>query len=86
MIMDMELVNESTDEQVQMYADMMKVQFGEDQVSVDGNRIIISSTNKMAILKNDGDSKLYMLEIKAELKEIMSSFMSDEFIARAFES
>ncbi len=86
MIMTMTLMGEKTDEEISSFASIMEGQFGEGSVEVDGKTLFITTSNKMAVIKKDGENKLYMLEIKPELKEIMSSFMSDTFMTRAFES
>jgi hypothetical protein len=62
------------------------MQFGEENVNVEENTLFITANNRMAVIRKTGEEKLYMLEIKPELKQIMESFMSEEFMQRAFDA
>lgn len=86
MVMTMTLIGEKTDEEIETFRAAMAGQFGEDNVKVEGTTLYITAVNRMAVLRKTGEEKLYMLELKPELKQIMSSFMSDVFMQRAFES
>lgn len=86
MVMTMTLIGEKTDEEIETFRSAMAGQFGEDNVSVDGKTLYITADNRMAVIRKTGEEKLYMLELKEELMQIMSSFMSDVFMQRAFQS
>jgi hypothetical protein len=84
LVMSMTLAGEKTEEEIAQFADMMALQLGEESISVKDKAIIITQDNAMAVLKKAGDSQLYLLELNPQLKQIMASFMSEEFLERAF--
>jgi hypothetical protein len=86
MIMTMTSVSDNSDEQLEMLKNTLAMQFGEENIRVDGKTLYITSTNKMAVIRKKGEENLYMLELKPEMKEMIQSFMSEEFMQRAFES
>ena len=67
----------------QATADMMKMQFGDENVKLVDDTMVIKQDNTMAAVKNKGEDKIYFMEVKEQLFTIMGQFMSEEFIANA---
>lgn len=86
MVMTMTSVGNQSDAQIETLRSAMAMQFGEESIEVKGRTLYITVNNKMAVIRKSGEDKLYMLEIKDELKQVMQSFMSETFMRRAFES
>jgi ketosteroid isomerase-like protein len=86
MVMTMTAAGEKSDEDMNTLKAAIAMQFGEENVNVEGNTLFITANNRMAVIRKTGEEKLYMLEIKPELKQIMESFMSEEFMQRAFDA
>ena len=84
LVMSMKLAGEKSDEEIQQFADLMAAQLGEENINVKDKVIFITQNNSMAVIKNDDQEKLYLLELNPQLKEIIASFMSDTFMERAF--
>jgi hypothetical protein len=86
MVMTMTAAGEKSDEDMNTLKAAIAMQFGEENVNVEENTLFITANNRMAVIRKTGEEKLYMLEIKPELKQIMESFMSEEFMQRAFDA
>jgi hypothetical protein len=86
MVMTMTTAGEKSDEDMNTLKAAIAMQFGEENVNVEENTLFITANNRMAVIRKTGEEKLYMLEIKPELKQIMESFMSEEFMQRAFDA
>jgi hypothetical protein len=86
MVMTMTEAGEKSDEDMNTLKAAIAMQFGEENVNVEENTLFITANNRMAVIRKTGEEKLYMLEIKPELKQIMESFMSEEFMQRAFDA
>lgn len=67
----------------QATADMMKMQFGDENVTLVDDTMIIKQNNTMAAIKKSGEDTIYFMEIKDQLFSIMDQFMSEEFMANA---
>lgn len=83
MEMSMKFTSGIPAENHQATADMMKMQFGDENVTLADDTMIIKQHNTMAAIKKSGEDQIYFMEIKDQLFSIMDQFMSEEFIANA---
>ncbi len=83
MEMTMRFTSGVPEENHQSTADLMKMQFGDENVRLNGKTMYIKQNNTMAAVKDKSDNKIYFLEIKEQLWPVMEQFMSEEFIETA---
>ena len=84
MIMVTTLVSDKTENELKDLKNNLVMQHGEENIKIEGKTFTITTKNKMAVIRKQDDKQLYLLEIRPDL-EFMKSFMSEEFVQRAFE-
>ena len=83
MQMTMRFTSAIPEENYESTLGLMRSQFGEDKVRLEGNTLIIDQDNTMAAIKTKDEEKIYFMEIKEQLFPIMEQFMSADFLALA---
>lgn len=84
MVMTMSMTNNLSEDFMATLKAQMAGQYGDENVWSVGKTLFIMTNNRIAVMKNIGEDRLYMLEIKPELKVIMEQMMSQQFLADAY--